>query len=90
MKQPIFIDGRHDYTFEKLDRFYNLYYSADTAWTKPNELTMSLHDTGSGIKIKQKKKTFLGNDEALKLHILLTMLHKEEGYKIEVGKLKEL
>ncbi len=87
--KEIFINGEHSYnvSIEKVKNktVYSLFFSAESFWTRPNELTLQLVDDGNGIKIdKLKTKNFLDYHEAEKLSVLLRVCSFLEGNKFEM------
>lgn len=86
MKQ-IFINGIHDYDFEKKDRSYNLYFNQGDQWQSHTrgKLALSLEDTGNGFKVKKIKGREFNYSQALYLTILLKIAHRADDYKFEMS-----
>lgn len=91
MKKPIFFNELHDYDLEIKDDVYTLYRSNESTWleSEQGKIIMQMVNTGNGFKFtNQKKKNWLGYDEAVHMYILLAA---EKDYKLEMfEKEKEL
>ena len=93
MKQPIFLDGEHDYDLLIENSKYSLFYSGGSQWSDDtkNELALSILDDGNGLEIsKPYNKKSLNYMQASQLYIILRYLEMEQKSTYEIGILKSL
>lgn len=84
MKRQIFVEGKHDYDYEKIITsqgvLHTLSKSHSEEWSEENrgELLYSVLDNGDGFKFDQKIKRKLHYDEAFSLSVLLKKISFNE------------